>query len=52
MAPNATETLPVLSILQQHINAVQACRQCPTMQSLPVTGQAVYSQVMLLNLSP
>jgi uracil-DNA glycosylase len=42
----------VLSILQQHINAVQACRQCPTMQSLPVTGQAVYSQVMLVGQAP
>ena len=52
MAPNATETLPVLSILQQHVNAVQACRQCPTMQSSPVTGPAVYSKIMLVGQAP
>lgn len=38
--------------LQQHIDAVRACRQCPTMQSPPVTGQAVYSKVMLVGQAP
>ena len=38
--------------LQQHIAAVQACRQCPTMHPPPVTGQAVYSKVMLVGQAP
>jgi uracil-DNA glycosylase len=38
--------------LQQHIAALQACRQCPAMQSAPVTGQAVYSKVMLVGQAP
>ena len=38
--------------LQQHIEALQACRQCPMMQPAPVTGQAVYSKVMLVGQAP
>ena len=38
--------------LQQHVDAVRACRQCPDMQSAPVTGQAVYSKVMLVGQAP
>ena len=38
--------------LQQHIEALQACRQCPMMQPSPVTGQAVYSKVMLVGQAP
>lgn len=42
----------MFTALQQHIEALQACRQCPTMQPPPVTGQAVYSQVMLVGQAP
>jgi uracil-DNA glycosylase len=42
----------MFTALQQHIEAIQACRQCSTMQPLPVTGQAVYSQVMLVGQAP
>jgi uracil-DNA glycosylase len=42
----------MLTLLQQHIEALRACRQCPTMQPPPVTGQAVYSQVMLVGQAP
>jgi uracil-DNA glycosylase len=38
--------------LQQHIEALRACRLCPGMQSSPVTGQAVYSSVMLVGQAP
>ena len=38
--------------LQQHLDAIRACRQCPSMQSAPVTGQAVYSKVMLVGQAP
>jgi hypothetical protein len=38
--------------LQQHLDALRACRQCPSMQSAPVTGQAVYSKVMLVGQAP
>src|SRR5215472_5375491 len=41
-----------LTTLRQHIDALQACRQCPTMQSTPVTGQIVYSKVMLVGQAP
>jgi len=34
------------------MEALQACRQCPTMQSTPVTGQMVYSKVMLVGQAP
>jgi uracil-DNA glycosylase len=38
--------------LQQHIDALRACRLCLAMQSSPVTGQAVYSRVMLVGQAP
>ncbi|MCZ6876305.1 MAG: uracil-DNA glycosylase family protein [bacterium] len=38
--------------LQQHIDALQACRQCSAMQPQPVAGQAVYSKIMLLGQAP
>jgi uracil-DNA glycosylase len=38
--------------LQQHIDALRVCRQCPTMVSPPVIGRAVYSQVMLVGQAP
>jgi uracil-DNA glycosylase len=38
--------------LQHHLAALAACRQCDQMQSLPVAGQAVYSQVMLVGQAP
>jgi len=38
--------------LQRHIEALRTCRQCPAMQPLPVTGQAVYSNVMLVGQAP
>ena len=38
--------------LQQHIETLRTCRQCPDMQPWPVTGQAVYSSVMLIGQAP
>ena len=38
--------------LQQHIEALQACTRCPHMQPPAVTGQAVYSKVMLVGQAP
>jgi len=38
--------------LQQHIEALRACRQCPLMQPSPVTGEAVTSKVMLVGQAP
>ena len=38
----------MLAELNLHIASIQACRQCPDMQPSPVTGQAVASQVMLV----
>ena len=38
--------------LQQHLDVLRACRLCPGMQSSPVTGQAVYSRVMLVGQAP
>jgi uracil-DNA glycosylase len=42
----------MLTALQQHIEALRACRQCPTMQPPPVAGQAAYSKVMLVGQAP
>ena len=38
--------------LEQHIDSLLACRQCPTMQPPPVAGQAVASKVMLVGQAP
>lgn len=38
--------------LQQHLDTLRACQRCPQMQSSPVTGQAVHSQVMLVGQAP
>jgi len=38
--------------LHHHIAALHACRQCPSMQPPPVTGQAVSSKVMLVGQAP
>jgi uracil-DNA glycosylase len=47
-----TQERNIPTVLQQHIEALQACRQCPTMHPPPVTGQAVYSKVMLVGQAP
>ena len=38
--------------LTEHLEALRACRQCTAMQSLPVTGPAVPSRVMLVGQAP
>jgi uracil-DNA glycosylase len=38
--------------LQQHIEALRTCRQCPAMQPPSVAGQAAYSDVMLVGQAP
>lgn len=38
--------------LHHHIEALHACRLCPSMQPPPVTGQAVSSKVMLVGQAP
>jgi uracil-DNA glycosylase len=38
--------------LEQHIQALQACRRCAHMQSSAVAGHAVYSPVMLVGQAP
>lgn len=38
--------------LQQHLDDLRACRRCPQMQSSSVTGQVVYSDVMLVGQAP
>ncbi|MGE3541378.1 MAG: uracil-DNA glycosylase family protein [Candidatus Tectimicrobiota bacterium] len=38
--------------LEQHIHTLQACRRCATMQSSAVTGNPVYSPVMLVGQAP
>lgn len=39
-------------ILQQHQRRLRRCRRCPEMQGPPVTGQPVYSPVMLIGQAP
>ena len=41
-----------MTALEQHIHALQACRRCAYMQSSPVTGNPVYSPVMLVGQAP
>ncbi len=38
--------------LEQHVDALQACRRCPKMQSSPVSGGPVLSRVMLVGQAP
>lgn len=38
--------------MEQHLQALQACRRCVHMQSSPVTGNPVYSPVMLVGQAP
>ena len=38
--------------LEQHIETLRACRQCPQMQPPAVAGRAVYSKVMLVGQAP
>ncbi len=38
--------------LALHIEALQACRQCPEMQPPSVAGRAVYSKVVLVGQAP
>jgi uracil-DNA glycosylase len=40
------------TVLHQHLDAIQACRQCPSMHPPPVTGRAVASRVMLVGQAP
>jgi uracil-DNA glycosylase len=42
----------MITLLQQHIAVLQACRRCPSMQPPPVTGQPVYSKVLLVGQAP
>lgn len=41
-----------MTALEQHIQALQACRRCARMQSPAVTGNPVYSPVMLVGQAP
>lgn len=41
-----------MTALEQHIQALQACRQCAHMQSSAVTGYPVVSPVMLVGQAP
>jgi uracil-DNA glycosylase len=41
-----------VTALEQHIQALQACRRCAHMQSSAVTGNPVYSSVMLVGQAP
>ena len=41
-----------MTALEQHIQALQACRRCVHMQSSAVTGSPVYSPVMLVGQAP
>lgn len=41
-----------MTALAQHLQALQACRQCGTMQSSAVTGPPVVSPVMLVGQAP
>jgi uracil-DNA glycosylase len=38
--------------LQQHVTRLLRCRRCPRMQSTPVSGGAVVSQIMLIGQAP
>ena len=42
----------MVTALEQHIQALQACRRCVHMQSSAVTGSPVYSPVMLVGQAP
>ncbi len=44
--------MALATLLAQHIQALHACRRCPHMQSLPVTGNPVASPVMLVGQAP
>ncbi|MBJ7258921.1 MAG: uracil-DNA glycosylase family protein [Chthoniobacterales bacterium] len=38
--------------LRAHVTALHACRKCPRMQSAPVSGGPVHSEVMLVGQAP
>jgi uracil-DNA glycosylase len=39
-------------ILKQHVTALLKCRRCPRMQSAPVSGGAILSEVMIVGQAP
>ncbi|HEY4271142.1 MAG TPA: uracil-DNA glycosylase family protein [Candidatus Udaeobacter sp.] len=39
-------------LLEQHVTALLKCRRCPRMQSTPVSGGAVISDVMIIGQAP
>jgi len=44
--------LELQSELQNHVDALRACRKCPKMQSNPISGGPVLSRVMLVGQAP
>src|SRR5206468_11519189 len=38
--------------LEQHVGSLLKCRRCPRMQSTPVSGDAIVSDIMLVGQAP
>jgi len=45
-------TKRIATKLEQHVTALLRCRRCPRMQSVPVSGGAVVSDVMIIGQAP
>ena len=41
-----------IEVIEQHIASIHACRLCPNVHPVPVTGRAVSSQILLVGQAP
>src|SRR5262245_31151283 len=48
----ALATTDIATKLEQHVAALLGCRRCPRMQSTPVSGGAIVSDVMIIGQAP
>src|SRR5438067_6561406 len=51
-AHRAVATKGIQTRLNKHVTVLLGCRRCPRMQSLPVSGGAVISDVMIIGQAP
>src|SRR6266576_2551602 len=51
-AHKAVATKTIQTQLDQHVTALLRCRRCPRMQSTPVSGGAIVSDVMVIGQAP
>src|SRR2546421_168069 len=51
-AHRAVATKTIQTQLNQHVSALLQCRRCPRMQSTPVSGDAIVSDIMLVGQAP